>query len=471
MFSKRTDNIIEIEEALSYNEYLTLNKVLRRGMVDEISDFYCSSNFDRTSFWNKVSGTDFPREHSMIPSSTVSTLSKLVSQSFLGVNVEDEKIDEIVQKILTENNINDLIRKSTDDVMTLGDGVFKISFDTSYSNLPIIEFYNAFETEYIYKYNSIYEILFKKYIEHNNRKYCLIEVYGRGYIRYKLYYNEKEVALNLVPEFEDLKDIEFNDKIMLCVPYKVKESSLFLQRGASLYEEKYSSFSSLDEILSTYKDSIRNSKSRVYVPTELIPKDSNGNMIKPNSFLNNIIQIKGSFAEDKGPEIKIIEPNIQGDKYFQAYKLWLENSISGIISANSLGISDDKINNNSLAETEKEKITHITKQAYIDELVVCIKEILMKCIYLYNYQYKTSLNYNINIEVKFSSYSNSSFEKIVNTMSLGAPGKQIISYERIVDELYADTLTKEQKEEEVKRLKELNETNFDEIDLINNEDI
>ena len=56
--------------------------------------------------------------------------------------------------------------------------------------------------------------------------------------------------------------------------------------------------------------------------------------------------------------------------------------------------------------------------------------------------------------VDFKEYANPSFEATVETVSKARPGQNVMSIEKTVDTMYGDSLTKEEKEEEVKRLKE-----------------
>ena len=57
-------------------------------------------------------------------------------------------------------------------------------------------------------------------------------------------------------------------------------------------------------------------------------------------------------------------------------------------------------------------------------------------------------------DADFGEYSSPSFEAVVETVSKARPGQAIMSVERSVEELYGDSLTDEEKKEEVKRLKD-----------------
>ena len=67
-------------------------------------------------------------------------------------------------------------------------------------------------------------------------------------------------------------------------------------------------------------------------------------------------------------------------------------------------------------------------------------------------QNKTAGKYTVTVD--FKEYANPSFEAIVETISKARPNQNIMSVEKAVDTIYGDSLSKKEKEEEVKRLKE-----------------
>ena len=77
----------------------------------------------------------------------------------------------------------------------------------------------------------------------------------------------------------------------------------------------------------------------------------------------------------------------------------------------------------------------------------------MTCLKCYDLaQGKTAGEYEASVD--FKEYANPSFEAIVETVSKARPGQNVMSIEKTVDTMYGDSMTKEEKEAEVKRLKE-----------------
>jgi hypothetical protein len=251
---------------------------------------------------------------------------------------------------------------------------------------------------------------------------------------------------------------------MLCIPIKFWESNLFEGRGRSLFDGKDGAFDGLDEVVSQWIDAVRKGRIKTYIPTHLLPKDRDGNIIGRDDYVNTFIKLDSSnvISEDYQPKIDVVDPTIQTEKYLQTYMTFLDLSLQGIISPSTLGIDTKKLDN-AEAQREKEKTTLYTRQAIIDNLSDCIKNIVIYTLKSYYLIMENKIIPDFDVSVKFGEYNSPSFESIVETIQKVVPSKQFISFEFIVDELYGDTLTEEEKAEEVKRLKELN--NMESIDV------
>ena len=175
-----------------------------------------------------------------------------------------------------------------------------------------------------------------------------------------------------------------------------------------------------------------------------------------NDFTNNYIKLDtpSLIQEGQTPKIELIEPTIQTDKYLQTYITCLDLCLQGILSPSTLGIDTKKLDN-AEAQREKEKTTLYTRNNIIEALQEVIKEVIETTLRFYCYQLNEIYDETNDISVIFGEYANPSFESLVETMSKAAAGKQILSFEKIVSEIYHE-MSEEEKEEEVKRLKELN---------------
>jgi len=136
----------------------------------------------------------------------------------------------------------------------------------------------------------------------------------------------------------------------------------------------------------------------------------------------------------------------------QSYITALDLCLQGLISPSTLGIDVKKLDNAD-AQREKEKATQYTRGKVIDVLEKVIPKLVCACLMAYDKaQNKTAGKYEATVD--FKEYANPSFEATVETVSKARPNQNIMSIEKTVDTIYGDSLSKEEKEQEVKRLKE-----------------
>lgn len=462
---------ITINSYLSEKDNIIKNKIWYRGQSKEIEQMFSNLEFDSTSFWSSSSSVENIRKiHTGLPSLIVNTLSNIVVSDFNGVDIEDKELKDLWDSIEEDNQLYKQLYNIVCKVLSLGDGVIKINYDSNISEYPVLEFVEADKVEYIYKNKRLKEIIFKSYYKKGNYTYTLLEIYGYGYIRYKIF-NESKVELNFeeikqeIEELKNINDIYYNDKsFMFAIPIRFWESNLFEGRGKSVFDGKDGAFDGLDEVVSQWIDAIRKGRIKTYIPTHLLPKTEQGTLLGRNDYINTFIKLDTSniISEEYQPKIEVSDPTIQTEKYLQTYISFLDLCLQGLISPSTLGIDSKKIDN-AEAQREKEKTTLYTRNAIIDSLTDCIKNIVIYTLKSYYLLINNKLLDNFNVDVSFGEYASPSFEAIVETLNKGAVGKQILSFEKIVDELYGDTLSDEEKAEEVKRLKELN--NMGEVEL------
>ena len=93
----------------------------------------------------------------------------------------------------------------------MGDGAIKLSFDKDISDYPITEWYSGDRVDFVYKRGRLIELVFKTFLEKNNKKYLLKEIYGYGYVKYRLYCNDEEINdLSILEETKGLEDLTFD---------------------------------------------------------------------------------------------------------------------------------------------------------------------------------------------------------------------------------------------------------------------
>ncbi|MDB1956846.1 capsid protein [Clostridium tertium] len=453
-------NQITIQEAYTHETNLIKNKLWYRGEAYELEQFFKNISSDpvnKARFWSAVPSENLSirKIHSGMPAMIADRLSDIVVADIDSIEVTGEDANKTWEEIRKDNKFDDDIGDVLTKVLVSGDGAFKLSIDTEISKYPIIEFFEADRVEYVARRGRLQEVKFFTYYNKENRRYKLVESYGKGYVNYNLIDDrDNEVSLSVLEETNELKDVTFNGDFIMAVPLMFFKSPKWDGRGKSIFDSKSDSFDALDEVISQWIDAIRDGRVQKYIPEDLIPKNPDtGQLMKPNSFDNKFIKIGSSLAEDSKNEIDMKQADIKYEAYVESYANAVDMCLQGIISPSTLGI-DLKKTDNAEAQREKEKTTLYTRNKMVDMLTEVIPQlvnIILKTNDVLNN--KTPGEYEASI--KFGEYASPSFDTVVEIVGK-AKSYGIMSIEKVVDELYGDTMTDEEKAEEVQRIKEQN---------------
>jgi len=357
-------------------------------------------------------------------------------------------------EIAKDNKFSDeLLGEAIQKTLVDGDGVFKLSVDTELTQYPIIEFYSGTDVEYRYKRGRLQEIVFISYYTYEKETYKLEEIYGKGYIDYKLYdKHDKEVPLTKVPEVAHLTKVTFTGNFIMAVPMKLFKSPKFENRGNSIFDRKSDNFDALDEVISQWIDAIRAGRVKNYIPEDLVPKDpKTGAAMRPNPFDNQFIKIGSSMKEESKDQIDQVQADINYEAFVESYANTLDMCLQGIISPSTLGI-DLKKTDNAEAQREKEKTTLYTRGKIIDTLHEVIPLLVDTTLKVYD-NMKNRVPKDYNASITFGEYASPDFGTVVEVVGK-AKSYGIMSLEQCIEELYGDTWTEEEKKLEVKRIRQ-----------------
>ena len=447
----------DINRLLTHDENCAKNRIWYEGGSYEISQFFGQLRNTSRSFWGSAmtKGMEIRKIHIELPKLLVDTLTNITISDYNNTDFKNLADQKLWNKIKEENDFDKLLKRATEEVLKVGDGAFKISFDSEISELPIIEFYSSEDIEFVRNRGRIREVKFYTKYDFKEGLYLLEETYGYGYVSYKLFRggreNEgaKEVPLDTLDITAKLQDVVFNDKIMLAIPYMIWESNKYKGRGASILDSKNDAFDAIDEVISQWQDAIRAGRVKSYIPIDLIPRDPDtGAIIPSNEFDMRYIAIGQDMSENAKNEIKVIQPDIKVEAYLQTYITQLDLCLQGLVSPSTLGIDVKKLDN-AEAQREKEKVTLYTRQIIVDSLEKILIDLGKVCLNAYNIQYGQSLE-EYEVSVNFGEYANPSFEAVIETMS--NPNTPM-SIEAKVEEIWGDSKTEDWKRAEVARIK------------------
>ena len=441
-----------INENMDFQANCIRNKIWYRGDSRELSEFYGQLMFAEDTFWGAAQTADIrmKKSHSGLPKLIIKTIINTVMTDYSGDDVEDEYWKEVNK----ENEFDSkMLKLLLGDLLHIGDGAIKINYDANISDKAILEWVDGSKIEFVYKRGRLVELIFKSFHEENNATYLLEEHYGYGYITYRLLKDGKEVPLKTVKVLEKLENITFDKSVMWAIPIMLNESAKYKGRGESIFEGKYDSFDSLDEIISQWLEAVRAGRAIKYIPENMIPRDPNTGefLINSNPFDNKYIKPEGSMSENGQDKIEIKQAEIPTENYLQSYITFLDLCLQGIVSPSTLGIDNKKLDN-AEAQREKEKTTLYTRGLIIDTLTEFIPKVINTVLKSRAQMEKKPIPEDVEANVKFGEYSNPSFEAQVETIGKGRQ-QGIMSIEASVEELYGDSKEEKWKQEEIARLK------------------
>lgn len=441
-----------VNENMDFQANCIRNKIWYRGDSRELSEFYGQLNYAEDTFWGATQTADIrlKKSHSGLPKLMIKTIINTVMTDYGGDDVEDEYWKEVNK----ENKFDTKMLKSIlADGLYVGDGAIKINYDPIISDKAILEWVDGSKIDFIYKRGRLIEIVFKSFHEKGNDTYLLEEHYGYGYIKYVLLKGEEQINLNKVSELAGLKDISFDESVMWAIPLMFNESAKYKGRGESIFDGKYDSFDSLDEIISQWLEAVRAGRAIKYIPESLIPRDEKTGelLINSNPFDNKFVSPEGNMSEKGQDKIDIQQAEIPTENYLQSYITFLDLCLQGIVSPSTLGIDNKKLDN-AEAQREKEKTTLYTRGLIIDTLADFIPKVINTVLKSKAQIDKKQIPEDKEITLKFGEYANPSFEAQIETVAKGRQGG-VMSIEASVEELYKDDKDEKWKLEEIARLK------------------
>lgn len=421
----------------------------------------------RQYFWSQSSEEyEIKRVHSGIPNAIITTLVNAIGTP--EVSSQNEIVNQHIEKIYEENDLINLInQKQMPLTCAEGWGAFKPIIDSSLSDYPLIEYYEADDVEFVKKKGKLIGVIFKDYYVYNKKNYLFLETRrtaeGNSYIEYELYElgknNEaKKVELSTIPEFSKLNPngLEIKGlKIPLAVDSMFFEDIFNQGYGKSLFAGKIDLFDDLDQSLSQRSQTCRVSTPVEYYPVDLLERGTNGKPLLPKTYNRQYVKID-SFPDGDGNtngQITSTQPQLNFEQYTQEQYAILEMILNGILSPATMGIDIAK-KDNAEAQREKEKVTIMTRNNIIDRQTKIIKRLITICLMLKEFidtQTITITDYDIS--VKFCEFANPSFESLAQTLQpLWSAGA--MSTEMFIEKLYGDSLSDEEKQIEIQKINE-----------------
>lgn len=446
---------VNIEQLGDFDVECFINTIWYRGSADEIEQLYkrLTDAVLQTYFWASVptKGSRIRKIHTGLPSLIVDVLTNVCTDDLSTIKLSAGQ--ETWDKIYKENNLDELIAEAVSDVLALGDGAFKLSYDSAISKLPIIEFFPANRVEYEYERGRIKTVIFKTDKVIKGKNFTLKELYSKKSIKYALEdEGGKELDIKSFEELSEYRNIEWDSDFIAAVPLKFRASKKHKGRGKSIFDGKIPAFDSFDEAFSQYMLAVRKGQIKSYIPECFLPRDTKTGKVMPsNDFDNDFITLQSDMSEGGNNKVETTQGEIQYEALLSAYCTALDLCLQGIISPSTLGVDVKKLDN-AEAQREKEKTTLYTRNIVVTKLTTTIEQLVKTTLMFNSCLNKEAPKDDIKVTVNFGGYANPSFEANVETVGKAAT-TGIMSIEAQVDELYGDSKEEEWKKAEVKRIK------------------
>lgn len=466
--NKNTALNLVINQDLSFEANTALHKVLYRSNAYEAEQAFkqiAGSTADLGRFWaaSPSSGRKIRKIRNDLYSLIVDTYADICTSGMNLPQFEEKDKEKLYEEIFSSNNEqlwDILIKDAITKTLITGDGAFKISIDTEISQFPIIEYWDGENVKYSYKRGKLQEIIFVSQFKENDELYQLEEHYGKGYIRNELYdHNGEALPLTETKRTQNIQDITFAGNYIMAQKLAVWKSPKYENRGKPLLDGKIDEIDALDEVISQWLDALRRGRVTRYIPQDLIPRDRDGNIQRPNQFDNDYISIGASLASDDASRIQVVQPDIQYDAFVSSYAASLERCLTGIISPSTLGIDAKKYDDNATAQRERQKITSWRRTQICNCLIDALPSLINKTI-------KTYQNiHGLNVEdtecfIEFDKYDSPNIEEKIEIASKGAPGAQVLTWKQVAS-IIADDRPEDEQEALAEELQSLNGTTYE----------
>jgi hypothetical protein len=469
-FKPANDKSITIREALSFSDNVMKNMVWLRGDTWELQQLYQNLARDgkRKNFWGETTGQshDVKRITSGLAAKMVEIMAYVVLNDLRDLDFQNDADTEIWLEIARENRFNNLLDDALKKVLALGDGAFKVTYESALTDKPIIEFYPANMVEYVRHRGRIQEIVFSTNYEHNGNIYTLKERYGYGYIINNLYKGNIECALSTIPQTAGIADFYFaggegkngevknKGEYMLAVPFIIYTSAKYEGRGKSIYDERESLFAAHDEDFSLWVESLEAGAPKTGIRRDNLRHDpQTGKEIVPNGLTRYFVLEGGRNGDgnSNGLGIEQIQFDIPWQTYYETHKAFLESILTGFMSPATLGYFLSAVNSGESVR-EKEKMTLYTRAYIVEVMSEIIKELAMISVQSF-YDYHGINSICSEPDVDFGDYASPTFNDVVTTVVAAKQGGAM-STDTAVRELAGDSKSEEWILAEIARIKE-----------------
>lgn len=462
--------IREMDAWYASNDSGLLNFYTKNNLIDfNYEPLYWRNK--QSYFW-AVSSTeqDYKRTTSGLAEAIIDSIVNLVGYP----TVEDPHLKASLEEVGFNAVFHD-----TQMVKTLVEGYagYRIDWDLALSSHPFVVCYSAENVDFIVKRNFLVGMVFKDwYADERGQKYLVCEtrhfanrmdakgIRHRDLIIetdcFRASFGGSQVQLDLIADRSSVPCLAnaFGGIRISDCPYLLAEPCVFfpdpenLAYGRGILQSKVSLLDDLDQSLSQSANADRASTPEKIYDTNYLERDDDGLPKQPKCFDRKYTYVAGprdsSGATQNPKPVEVIQPVLNFEQYSSEQMNIATHILQGVLSPATLGI-DISRKDNANAQREKEKVTVFTRNAIIMRETVILKKLLSQYMIVDNYlatgQFVCKFT---DVPVRFSEFADESFENKLDVL-VGAMAQKSISPEMFVTKLYGDSITDEQRQQEV----------------------
>ena len=361
----------------------------------------------------------------------------LISSNGFVCESENKQIDEVLNRCKEEAKLQDLFERGAYLESGLGDFLYRVSYNPSVSEKPLIDVIEPQNFEVNYRNGRILSYVLKR-VSEDDENYEIREIYHKAedggiYLTYRFYYDGKYVAPNdeaLMKQCQQMFKTTFDTRDVLLpfddfpIVFKKNDTNNNLYRG----ERGVPDIQGLDtiedaltETISDLIDAIRKGGVKTYISEELIPQTEDGQQLRFNQFNKTIVTTKGSSSPANPQELfKVEQANIN----WEAYTRTIQNLMSVAInkagmSPTTIGLTGlESINSSAESQDAREKTSLRTRARCLVNWKLTLTELLNKYLQMLDYiNGEEILDYTDLIKIKFNEYSTPSLESITDVLA------------------------------------------------------
>lgn len=360
----------------------------------------------------------------------------LVASSGFTCKSDDREIDDVLNQIKEEADLQKKFCQGVYWESGIGDVLYRIVYDKSLCNHPIVDVIEPQYFEVKYKHGIPQAYIIKK-VSETKPGVELHEIHSKnesGFycIDYVFYVDGQKVKADdeyLIKQcLEDMemdkmptnKVLPFTDMMVVYKQNSNCNQTYKGQRGVPDIQGLASIEDALTESISDLTDAIRKGGIKEYVDEDLIPQDIQGNDMRLNHFNKTIIITKGSTTPGNGENMwQVTQGKINWESYIRPIQTLMSTAINKAgLSPTTLGLTGlESINSSQESQDAREKPSMRTRAVCLDAWAKTLKEILNKYLQVQDYiNGLPIIDYSDLINITFNEYTNPTLENVTDIL-------------------------------------------------------